>query len=291
MADEVHNRVQQDCTDLEIDDVEFVMGSVYGLRQWRVSYNTKTDFTTRLFGHYGSTWDLGEVNVAVCGKKDEFLSERVSFSASAFAEAGESVLPLLVRELHRFAQEHPRAKNITVIPLPTFFGTGFREMRVSEQFLQNPEMYPNVLPWKIERSGSTFKINDKTYIYTHLDFRIQGFSPRLPHPISHPKCTCGFYAYNNRASLLENSEASYNSVFGIIKAYGNVTHGTKGFRAEKAEVVSLTRPLRRRAVDGLLEWVDLSEPDEIFRFQQIVPNDIPVYDTLSQLFSTFPEER
>lgn len=48
-------------------------------------------------------------------------------------------------------------------------------------------------------------------------------------------CGCGFWAYD------EHSFEEHGDVTGIVEAWGKVTIGTKGFRAEKAKVVALCR--------------------------------------------------
>lgn len=51
-------------------------------------------------------------------------------------------------------------------------------------------------------------------------------------------CTCGFYAYHETCELR-------GDIVAIVKASGEVIVGTKGFRAEKAEVVALmTNPAK-----------------------------------------------
>jgi hypothetical protein len=47
-------------------------------------------------------------------------------------------------------------------------------------------------------------------------------------------CGCGFWAYFG-----ERAETGEGGVIGVIKASGLVLVGTKGFRAEKAEIVAL----------------------------------------------------
>lgn len=51
-----------------------------------------------------------------------------------------------------------------------------------------------------------------------------------------PDCDCGFWAYYDRAQWGDAP------VRGVVKAYGKTTLGTKGFRAEKAEIVALYLP-------------------------------------------------
>jgi hypothetical protein len=59
-------------------------------------------------------------------------------------------------------------------------------------------------------------------------------APSEPHAAPSGNCTCGFYGkhlpfdYDHRANVV-----------GVIKAYGNVVLGTKGFRAQYAEIEAL----------------------------------------------------
>lgn len=48
-------------------------------------------------------------------------------------------------------------------------------------------------------------------------------------------CQCGFWAYD------EHSFSPHGQVVGIIDAFGKTTIGTRGFRAEKAQIVALCR--------------------------------------------------
>lgn len=52
------------------------------------------------------------------------------------------------------------------------------------------------------------------------------------------ECSCGFWAYYEPASQYIGA----NRVFGTIEGYGEVTIGTKGFRAQKARILSLLLP-------------------------------------------------
>lgn len=50
--------------------------------------------------------------------------------------------------------------------------------------------------------------------------------------IAHPDCTCGFYAYHDGISHAQNP----GDVIGVVEAFGKVTIGEQGFRAEKAVI-------------------------------------------------------
>lgn len=71
--------------------------------------------------------------------------------------------------------------------------------------------------------------------------------------IAQPSCVCGFYAYTDLASIAQNSYNQPNSIIGIVRGHGKVTIGTKGFRAEKADIVALCAPVRLKIGDS---WID-----------------------------------
>lgn len=53
-------------------------------------------------------------------------------------------------------------------------------------------------------------------------------------------CTCGFYAYYRHGL---HTYVNRDRAAAIISGYGRVTLGTKGFRAEKARIIALVKPL------------------------------------------------
>jgi hypothetical protein len=82
-----------------------------------------------------------------------------------------------------------------------------------------------------------------------IDFEVR-FTPSVPcgdptcagtyhyGPASHrfdPACQCGFWAYD------EASFTPQGEIVGVIDAYGKTTIGTKGFRAERASILALSR--------------------------------------------------
>lgn len=84
------------------------------------------------------------------------------------------------------------------------------------------------------------------------------------HPPADPECTCGIYGYTDIDSFEANQDfrnSPHTVVTGLIKAYGYVTQGTKGFRAGKAEIVAVSDRLlslanddvERRAASPLLQ--------------------------------------
>lgn len=94
------------------------------------------------------------------------------------------------------------------------------------------------------------------------------------HPAPADECRCGFYAYNAR-DYVKNDQVSYPyCVMGVIKAYGRVLLGTKGFRAEKAEIVALRRS---------------RDQEHQKRVERVYP-DIPILGTLKELEEFAPLE-
>jgi hypothetical protein len=57
-------------------------------------------------------------------------------------------------------------------------------------------------------------------------------------------CSCGFHAYTDGDS---HDYGDPKRITGIIRGYGVCTEGTRGFRAEKAQLVALVAPRRPRS--------------------------------------------
>lgn len=71
--------------------------------------------------------------------------------------------------------------------------------------------------------------------------RSAGLGPR-PHAVGGIGCQCGFYAYFKG----RNSYMGPGNVAGIVEGFGVCAVGSRGFRAEKARLVALVAPRRRR---------------------------------------------
>lgn len=82
-----------------------------------------------------------------------------------------------------------------------------------------------------------------------------------------PSCECGFWAYD------EAGFTPQGEIVGVIDAYGKTTIGTKGFRAEKARIVALSRKDRNGK--------DLSR-SLLFRLASLYP-EVAFYDDLDAL--------
>lgn len=77
-----------------------------------------------------------------------------------------------------------------------------------------------------------------------------------PHQVASLDCACGFYAYTDTASNPHHEEGN---VLAVVEASGVATVGTRGFRAEKAEIVALIapgRPNARSLWDSYSEWAN-----------------------------------
>lgn len=87
-------------------------------------------------------------------------------------------------------------------------------------------------------------------------------------------CECGFWAYD------EENHQEHGEVTGIIEAYGKVTIGTRGFRAEKARIVALTRENNSDRYElSLSKWR---------RLKQLYP-DVSFYDEHDDMLEAHPE--
>jgi len=109
--------------------------------------------------------------------------------------------------------------------------------------------------------------------------------------IAQPSCTCGFYAYNNVDSLVENSYTQDSSVFGLVRGYGKVTIGSKGFRAEKADIVALAEPVafRRTSMNGhsYSQWHKTTFTKENAQLMRecLESTDVKVFASPEELFA------
>lgn len=59
------------------------------------------------------------------------------------------------------------------------------------------------------------------------------------------RCECGFYGYFDEGSNPYHTKG--DTIRGLIEAYGRLTVGTRGFRAEKAVIVALVLPGKKAA--------------------------------------------
>lgn len=221
------SKIQQLCT----GEAEFMVGEIYGLRQWSLR-----DFG-KLHGHFGHVWPLSKTEpvVADCQAGDAVL--RYSRVVSKQVPPA-FVLNEIYQQSRHYLETHPIFSVADPDTARLVFSTGF----------QKEESIP------LERLGYLLKHGyDGTWfpgppIRSHPSIDLDLWETtlranRVKHSIGHPACTCGFYAYTDWNSLYQNSLTSVDDyVFGLIRGYGHVTVGSMGFRAEKADIVALTFP-------------------------------------------------
>jgi hypothetical protein len=96
--------------------------------------------------------------------------------------------------------------------------------------------------WHIMYSG---RINSKFHTAHHWEPGINNASCMAgqDHEAPEPECHCGFFAMVRRPKRHELWEMrrkdTPNLIFGMVKGYGNVIPGTRGWRAQKAEILAL----------------------------------------------------
>lgn len=230
------NSIQQACTNLSSDS-ELVLGEIYGLRQWRV--RELMDGSPYLSGHRGFQWNPTGPNEASCN-----ITERSSFySLSLLSGCSEDNL---YYELRRFLADkstnHPTADKATIYISVRGQGVSLctRMVRINLR-----ELLAGFRPWEIKSESGVYQIDDITSeAGSRISFEIDFIEPVPAHEITDPSCTCGFYAYTDEKALAFNSNTYGEHVFGIVKAWGHVTIGTKGFRSQYAEIVGLTPELK-----------------------------------------------
>lgn len=104
--------------------------------------------------------------------------------------------------------------------------------------------------------------------------------PEAKHEILDPSCTCGFWAY----WTLEHAEiGDSTNIVGVIEAYGKVTIGEYGFRAEKAKILAIAPVVDQAGnVDpGLAEAVEM--------VQAQYP-EVAVFPTVRDMLAEFPPD-
>lgn len=287
------NDIQKLCTGAP----EFVVGEIYGLRQWFDVVDPFSGYgpTTGLVGHNNMSWTPGQVHTATCNRKAENLTQHLTLVGDYDPDPNRRI-ELLVDEIYQYignffdADPDIHAVDIHVGSPDPEAGEAARDEYKSSQELRNV-LYRRVSAVRDAKPWAPIQVSL---------FALQ----QIPeHRVTDPTCTCGFYAYTDAAALYDNS-ANYSfvpSVFGIVKAYGLVTQGTRGFRAEKAEIVSLTMPLsfRDREEEEIYSW--RSSTSLFVSAPRWTPNtDVPVrfpghtkHATLESLLDSYrgPDER
>jgi hypothetical protein len=268
------NNIQRLCT----GETPFVLGEVYGLRQWY------WDATYRdLRGHNGYSWSLDGANEAACKKnRVSHFDCRDVDSPEQFRQAFKDIYSSI-----RLRVTDPRRVTHSLIRIAGPFSAPRRMFHVS------PGQEPD---WELlaEQSAAEALQHYSTQQGRKgpTELSATAYESIPPHDVTDPICTCGFYAYTDAQSLVRNSYSTatateVSSVFGLVKAYGLVTQGTKGFRAQKAQIVAATHPLTFQRNYGspgptFGEGSVLYSEDRR-RFLQRVPEGVTTLPSLSAL--------
>jgi hypothetical protein len=98
-----------------------------------------------------------------------------------------------------------------------------------------------------------------------------------------PKCTCGFYARYSPDDLADLAYGSISLstdhlVIGVVEGTGTIARGTRGFRAEKAEILAIARfPMH-------------SDPAFTTLLDVAHVYNIPFYNNFATLCKNFPPD-
>lgn len=252
------SEVQDLCTG---DDVELVMGATYGLREWSIYSSTDLGLLSlggflpediRLVGHFGNEWDLTKPLQGTCQSEVAQVDVEIELDRAALVDA--ELIEFAIRK--RVAEVTFDWSSVAPLLDPVrarahlYLG---RTIRPVDWMLDDPFSGSHRIQIPSDVLREVRGQEEATVL-----FRLT--SPPLAHPVGHPLCTCGIYAYHDRRSLaLRKPENSRGFVLGLVRAYGHVTTGTKGLRAEKAQTVAVTLPLQcalpdRAIAPMLAEW-------------------------------------
>ena len=117
---------------------------------------------------------------------------------------------------------------------------------------------------------SVYLEDDNSTFYTVHD-RLTNFE----HKPAPKHCSCGFYAYHKHAvPQRTTTEVIFEGhIRGILEGYGTVTVGSKGFRAEKANILALIQ-----SSNSYLDW------------NKVWDNypEIPLFSSLEEAIEAFP---
>lgn len=307
-----HNELQQLCTDIDALDAnaEFAIEPLYGIRQWFI-YNIQE--RPCVTGFYNDTdWLLPQrLHTARCELQQRVQTRevvRLNYSADnvlSGAAAGElaaelsrglqlpdTVIGTLSSTLSVIAGSTP-SKRADYDP-ETYFGharssysTRFKLYGSADQAFDTLELAITSalrnLVGRSLRADDDWRYGFHVYLDAHEVW---------PHPPATPSCTCGFYAYHTREGLRDNMHQPgfYSPVtFGLIKASGHVTVGSKGLRVEKAEILALTPAMIAKSTDPLSIWQLSDSYDAELLSQYSREYNVPVVSSLAALLNLATE--
>lgn len=306
------------------------MGEVYGLRQWfasrasvfRSTYSLPANTnpftrTVHLSGHFNNRWKLLE-NEAVCRASKSF-QHRIHISpdyppsefmggltrasrlpdlylidiALKWAEKLIRLDGIEPRDVSRVEINGGRAGGTIIAVANTVLNELMATYTDLGDFIHDGNGRFTVRRSRGVSSRYFDDIFDESQFLRNnvIEYTINYSANSMCESISQPSCTCGFYAYNNQESLIRNSYTNDSAVFGLIKGYGKVTIGTKGFRAEKADIVALSRPVgfRSRGTEYPLgmDWYRLSRANELGEIMEeaLEGSGVKLFETPDQLMA------
>lgn len=100
-----------------------------------------------------------------------------------------------------------------------------------------------------------------------------------------PQCGCGFYGYQHGSNdYYSPGTGGKGPVGGVIRGYGKVILGTRGFRAEKVEILALYIDAEK------LQMADHKLDDGLIRARLAHNYGVPIFEDYQQLLTEFPPD-
>lgn len=205
------NRIQTLCTG---EDPELVLGHLYGLRAWRIGRSSQ-GFT--LLGSFGRAWFPSSVYEAECTLTYRYATLADGYF-SGYTQTADQLTSAALRKAKSLADQHG--------------ADYFRGAEVVLKSLRgNQGWVSDSLEWIADPYDGLSAVEEVATIKLRW--------PISEHPVTHPSCTCGIYAYTSQEAQSEWASATQDLVVGLVKASGLITQGPKGFRAQRASIVAL----------------------------------------------------
>jgi hypothetical protein len=238
-----HTNIQAMCSGAE---PEFALGEIYGLRQWAI------DLWGKLIGHRDTVWPIErKTHIATCKATDAQLFGSVMLPRWASdAQNLRMIYEHVIWSLGEDALDRDGIIDLETSRISLFTSPGRRISHSSRPLSDlldarhdaSPLMPPSSALWNPDVGDAE---SYPTTTQMSEEWRYGLSLGRREHNVTHPRCTCGFYAYTDWTSLKNNSNVhaeGNNYVYGLIRGHGHATIGTNGFRVERAEIVALTWP-------------------------------------------------
>jgi len=249
------------------DSTELVPGAIYGLRHWNVARITSgEDSGLFLSGHYNHLWREVVGERATCKRISRFM-----FTEQVYpSDNGKDRDSLEKDVLHTVAFIRERMRQ--------FIGASYSEdnVSISQSYIFNTPYDTLLLNEKSFNVVNNLETSHDTSGSYVMGVEV-AFEYAVPNPCDGPvamDCTCGFYASYERFFRDDIFTARAHGFFGIMRGYGHVTLGEKGFRAERADVVAIcSAPHELVGTDKLLN----------------LPSSVKILRSLQELFDYYYE--